>query len=278
MDLNEKRAELDARIAARKAAVDRRLGIVPGGGSIAAPSPCVVPASSPESPSVSVRTNRAVAPDAPERATPRGRRSGSGETILKALIAVFAIAFVLNLGWAIDRCLIHPPAPLVPTGLETLPNQIDPRVGDIPLVGSLVNEAATAASRIAAAVSEDVPAPDPPWWLFAPVAGEALMAVLLLVVLRSVRKKNGMDRDGKASEILAAFDGGLDFFGLFTIPGIVVMVVFLLLCLCVCLNVLWALCCLPYGLDRAFAWWLGDALVDAFLAWGLWWLCTHQGK
>ena len=68
--------------------------------------------------------------------------------------------------------------------------------------------------------------------------------------------------------ILAVFDRGLEIPGLFTIPGIVLKIVFVLLCLSALLNLLWAL---------SLCWVFAPFLAEAFLAWGLWHLCA-KGK
>jgi hypothetical protein len=216
MDLKDRMAELDARIAARKAAVDQRLGIAESEERTA---------SKPLDPSTAGEESAAAGPGARgplatqtiatlampvataigESVAADIRRSGPVPVVLKVLIVLLSIAFVLNLGWAIDRCLIHPPAPTLPEVIEALPNKIDSRIKEMPVLGSLVDGAANAAGLAADAVDEAVnaaglvtadavngavPGPDSPWWLFVPAAGEAVLALALYAILRSCRKKS----------------------------------------------------------------------------------------
>lgn len=90
-------------------------------------------------------------------------------------------------------------------------------------------------------------------------------------------RKDG-NATGKLSKVMDDLDAGLDFFGLFTIPGIIVKIVFVLLCLGAFFSLLWAVRSLLAGWGWGVSWWLGDAVFDAFLAWLLWWLCTHKKK
>ena len=87
-------------------------------------------------------------------------------------------------------------------------------------------------------------------------------------------KKGSCGRRG--SNVLDDLDGGFDFFGLFPVPGIVVKILFVLFCIGAILSLLWAVRCLFEGWSHGVSWWLGDAAFDAFVAWLLWWLCTHK--
>lgn len=151
MDLNQRMAEIDARIAARTAAVDKRLGIEPTEKRDAAPpaDPSAKTASASGRGIANPLVTQAVTNVALPLSAALGkklselvRRLGVGES----LIAVLAVLFVLNTGWAVNRCLIHPSGALLPDGIEA----------------------------------------QPPWWLFATAAGEAVL--LLFAILRARRK------------------------------------------------------------------------------------------
>jgi len=87
-------------------------------------------------------------------------------------------------------------------------------------------------------------------------------------------------RDGgcptKCHTVMDDLDAGLKIPGLFTIPGIAVKIVFVLLCLGAFLSLLWALRCLLHGWSYGVGWAIGDCLLDLFLAWGLWKVCTRN--
>ncbi len=92
------------------------------------------------------------------------------------------------------------------------------------------------------------------------------------------------DASGKIKKILSDMDNGFDIPGLFTVPGIVVKVLFILCCLSAILNLFWAVhyCVFypsSYGLvyGHSFYWWsFWPILVEAGFAYLLWWLCARK--
>ncbi len=97
------------------------------------------------------------------------------------------------------------------------------------------------------------------------------------------------DFSGKIKKILSDMDNGFDIPGLFTVPGIVVKVLFLLCCLSAILNLFWAIhYCFFYhspaygvayadGYGHSSYWWLfWPVICEAGLAYLLWWLCAKK--
>ena len=93
------------------------------------------------------------------------------------------------------------------------------------------------------------------------------------------------DASGKIKKILSDMDNGFDIPGLFTVPGIVVKVLFILFCLSAILNLFWAVhYCFFYGpsaygivYGHSCYWWLfWPVLVEVGFAYLLWWLCARK--
>ncbi len=106
---------------------------------------------------------------------------------------------------------------------------------------------------------------------------------------RGVSGKKNADLSGKWSKIMADMENGFDIPGLFTVPGIVVKVLFLLCCLSAILNLFWAIhYCFFYhspaygvayadGYGHSSYWWLfWPVICEAGLAYLLWWLCAKK--
>ena len=194
MDLKQRMADLDARIAARRDALDKKLGFAPAEKQPAAPEPA------------------ASEPAAPEPAAPASS--------------------------------------VAPSGPEPVP----------------------------AEESDGAPAAAPGKKGFAPGRKDAAPS----------GKK---DASGKIAKILAVFDDGLEIPGLFTVPGIVLKILFVLFCLSALLNLFWAIryCFfyhpVAYGaypggyVARPSYWWMfWPVLFEAGCAWLLWWLCAKKKK
>ena len=97
------------------------------------------------------------------------------------------------------------------------------------------------------------------------------------------------DASGKIGKILSDMDNGFDIPGLFTVPGIVVKVLFILCCLSAILNLFWAVhYCFFYhpsaygvayadGYGHSSYWWLfWPVICEAGFAYLLWWLCARK--
>jgi hypothetical protein len=107
---------------------------------------------------------------------------------------------------------------------------------------------------------------------------------------RGVSGKKNADLSGKWSKIMADMENGFDIPGLFTVPGIVAKILFVLFALFAVINLFWAVryCFFyhpaAYGVaypdgyvSHSSYWWMfWPVLVEAGFAYLIWWLCTKK--
>ena len=144
-----------------------------------------------------------------------------------------------------------------------------------------------AVSEPAASASPDGPAPSGPDPVPAEEPGSASAPGR-----KGVAPSGKKDASGAFGKILADMDAGLEIPGLFTIPGIVVKILFVLFCLSAIGNLFWAIRYCFFYHPHAYAgvyvdgcyvrpsyWWMfWPVLFEAGCAWLLWWLCARKKK
>jgi len=144
-----------------------------------------------------------------------------------------------------------------------------------------------AASEPAAPASPDGPAPSGP----DPVPAEEPDSAPA-PGRKGASSSGKKDASGAFGKILADMDAGLEIPGLFTIPGIVVKILFVLFCLSAIGNLFWAIRYCFFYHPHAYAgvyvdgcyvrpsyWWMfWPVLFEAGCAWLLWWLCARKKK
>lgn len=96
----------------------------------------------------------------------------------------------------------------------------------------------------------------------------------------------------KIAKILSVFDNGLEIPNLFTIPGIVMKVIFILSCLSVFFHLIWVIrycCCyshhsayydgVGYYHGGGFSfWWVWPLIVEAAWTYFIYWICARNNK
>ena len=257
MNLNERVVDLDARIAARKAAVDRRLGVS------GRTSPSASRSASPGAEGVEARGVQS-----PGRVPVVAPQAGASRQKSPRSVNVLwvAVASCVRFLWKCVMLLLSPGpyakvvfVVLCLIFVATLTGLV--RCLWAGLGWQYVKEWIVAMS-VTVLVSGAF------WYFHLSPGRRALRA-------SDPASSTRAGFHDKAAKVIDDLDAGLDVFGAFTIPGVIVKIVFFLLCLSAVLSFLWGVGCLFRGWGYGFSLWVGDTLADAFLAWGLWWLCTH---